>query len=963
MTMMCHENHTGVLCARCYSRRADCGRAGSGGAAESDCPPPTWFERGTDFMYFASIARHCMRCPAGDDAVLSYIVTIALIAIFAGALILVVMHRLMSAWKRLQGKQRSDASGIARVFFNWIQMVSMLQSIKMQPPEEVTNAMETAEVINVSIEWFPVQCTLRLTFFHRVLIYMAMPIFSVTVPLIFVYVTSKCTPLLRKQTARSRQHKRRGEKVRGCAKCFFSAVALLSGEDAAKKAAAHSARRRKRDTQLEGEVETLSLEIDVLLDELAAAELELTELKWPIPVDAEREGADATAADVPPAAQDGSAEGGASSTDEVPPPLLALPSLQPDEPADDALVLAGRAHFEVVSARAIALRAQPALAAEKLPWVVREGDILLSERVERSASDAHPCNFVQITGPWGAGWICDALPDGTVLLEAVDRDAMVDPDALPVDAHYCDEVTHCFKAICAMTPDFDDATSPDTIARASIEYVLPAKMTHAARDAFFAQCDRDGDGSIDFAEFVAIYRELREQWRFEDAWAEFQHLDASGDGKLEKEELLALVPQGSSEAELDRWMERFDGGGKGYLTMADFVAIDSAVQRDMLKLSVGTAFVLCTYFVYSRVTKALLSVFSMEKIESKFYLKRELGTPALTSEHMGMMAISALYLLVFSFGVPIVGLFCMFYMRHEHGERRFTTVAGFLMDGYRVELAWFWEFVVLARKLIILCVSLFIWEPFLQSFAAVVVLVVSLSVQLYFQPFQLAALNLLEIASLASLLTTQLAGILMWYKQLPGNTDSLDVYRTGATALLFATNGAVIAGFVFVTLWFYLKQKSKQIVQWLPFTRPLFDAIVHVEEELRWPNGTDLLISERHDIREEWSYFAALREARLFGRGAAHTTRRKAMKVSRKLGRAVEKVAAKLSRMKAADKPDVATPLVSGVEGGAEGGAGGRAAPAGATSPPKQASVDMRALLNVRREVVNPLQDGVVLEL
>ena len=152
-------------------------------------------------------------------------------------------------------------------------------------------------------------------------------------------------------------------------------------------------------------------------------------------------------------------------------------------------------------------------------------------------------------------------------------------------------------------------------------------------------------------------------------------------------------------------------------------------------------------------------------------------------------------------------------------------------------------------------------------------------------------------------------------------------------------------------------------MQWLPFTRPLFDAIVHVEEELRWPNGTDLLISERHDIREEWSYFAALREARLFGRGAAHTTRRKAMKVSRKLGRAVEKVAAKLSRMKAADEPDVATPLVSGVEGGAEGGAGGRAAPAGATSPPKQASVDMRALLNVRREVVNPLQDGVVLEL
>ena len=953
--MMCHENHTGVLCARCYSRRADCGRAGSGGATRADCPPPTWFERGTDFMYFASIARHCMRCPAGEDAVASYIVTIALITIFVAALIVVVVQRLVSAWKRVKGKKRSDASGIARVFFNWVQMVSMLQSIKMQPPEEVTNAMETAEVINVSIEWFPVQCTLRLTFFHRVLIYMAMPIVAVTIPLIYVYVTSKCTPLLRKQTARSRQLKRRGVKVRGCAKCFFAVVGFLSGDDAAKKAATRFARRRHTgNAELDDEVEALSLEIDVLLDELASAELELTELKWPIPDDAEVEDTEAAAATMLRAAPSGSAEGGASST--ALRPLLALPSLQLVESDDDALAIEERAYFEVVSARPLSLRAQPALTAEKLPWVVRKGDVLLSERVERSASEA--CNFVQITGPWGEGWICEALPDGTELLQTIDRDAMVDPGALPVDAHYRDEVMHCFKAISAMTPEVNDATSPDTIARESIEYVLPAKMKPAARDAFFAQCDRDGDGSVDFAEFVAIYRELRELWRFEDAWAEFQHLDASGDGKLDRGELRALVPQGCSEAELEKWMEQFDGGGKGYLTMADFIAIDSAVQRDMLKLSVGTAFVLCTYFVYSRVTKALLSVFSMEKVEDHFFLKRELGTPALTNEHMGMMAISALYLLIFSFGVPIIGLVCMFYMRHEHGERRFTTMAGFIMDGYRVDVAWFWEFVVLARKLIILCVSLFIWEPFMQSFAAVVVLVISLSIQLYVQPFELAALNLLEIASLASLLTTQLTGILMWYKQLPGNTDGLEFYRTGATVLLFAANGIVIAGFVCVTLWFYLKQKSKHVVQWLPSTLPLFDAIVRVEEELRWPNGTDLLISERHDIREEWTYFAALREARLFGRGAAHAARKKVVKASRKFVRVAEKAAAKITLLTTpADEPDAATLLVPRAPGNAEGGSSGRATPSRAASPPASA-INVPSLGGPRRDIVNPLQDA-----
>ena len=119
-------------------------------------------------------------------------------------------------------------------------MVSMLQSIKLQPPEEVTNAMETAEVMNVSVEWFPVQCTLRLTFFHRVLIYALMPIFAVLIPLMYVHIVSKCTPFFRDQLARKRRTQRTGKKIKGCAKCFYSVVGLLAGDDLVKKAASRS---------------------------------------------------------------------------------------------------------------------------------------------------------------------------------------------------------------------------------------------------------------------------------------------------------------------------------------------------------------------------------------------------------------------------------------------------------------------------------------------------------------------------------------------------------------------------------------------------------------------------------------------------------------------------------------------------------------------------------------------------
>lgn len=313
--------------------------------------------------------------------------------------------------------------------------------------------------------------------------------------------------------------------------------------------------------------------------------------------------------------------------------------------------------------------------------------------------------FAKLAGEWGEGWLGGALPDGTAVLREIAAGELVDAAADPVAAHYRDEVRHCFAAICAMSST--KLTAADSIARTSIEYALPAGWTKSQLNTFFENYDADGDGTIDFSEFVAMFPRLREEWRFEDAWSEFQHLDQNGDGKLGMDELRTLVPQGASEAEVAEWMVRFDRGEKGFVTMSDYVAINSAIQRDTLTLSVGTAIVLCTYFVYSRVTKALLSVFSMEKIEGKFYMKREIGTPAFSNAHKGMMAASAFYLIVFSATVPLLGLLMMFYRRHEHGERRFTTMAGFLMDGYRPSVAWFWEFVVLARKLIILCVSLF----------------------------------------------------------------------------------------------------------------------------------------------------------------------------------------------------------------------------------------------------------------
>jgi Ca2+-binding EF-hand superfamily protein len=389
--------------------------------------------------------------------------------------------------------------------------------------------------------------------------------------------------------------------------------------------------------------------------------------------------------------------------------------------------------------------------------------------------------FVKLRGPWGEGWLFISAEDGTALLREIDDDLVANSNADLIAGITRDDILHCFRAICAITPDL--SLEVNRVARKSIEYVLPSGWSQRKLDKFFADFHFDdgesiSDESIGLAEFARMYSAIQENWRFAGVWAQFQDVDDNGDGMLQVDELRRVVPPGSNKNEVNAWMKRFDQDQKCYISLADFVAIDHAVLQDKLHLALGTAFVLCVYFTHSRVTKALLSVFSTENIEGKNYLKFEVGTLASTKEHIAMMAISVVYLFFFSFSIPIVAFYAMYYSRHNLKDRKFATIGGFLTDGYRSEVSWFWEFIVLMRKLVILSISLYVSEPFLQSFSAVVALVLALSLQLYFQPYELFVLNMLETASLASVLMTQLGGILMWYKSLPGMTDNLALYQT-----------------------------------------------------------------------------------------------------------------------------------------------------------------------------------------
>ena len=900
MRVKCHENHTGVLCARCYHRKNDCGRtAANGDPGSQTCESPGWLQgHGSDkeWMYFAPLARHCTRCPSGRDAYFSYALTAA-IALLVGVLVFgVVAHRLFNVWKRLQGKKRSKASGVARVFFNWMQMMSMLQSIKLQPPEEVSDAMETAEVVNISLEWFPIQCTLRLTFFNRVCIYMLLPLLAVFVPFVLVACCSNVVPCLRRGVAHRKRQQEQAKHTRSrCStlnKMLIIAFTTILGED---DSADRNARHLAKDSRTE--LEGLQDDFDALYHDVVALEAQLA-----------ANGSD-TDARAGGAAASGDAPGSTVEISwwhreciEVGMPVehesRGAGSVVLISPMNDRrvhvefangevhryahvswrkLMSTGSRYFKVQGKLPIALRTDPRHDAAKMGRVAKPHDVVRAAEVRHvdGLSTKHErITWILLRGEWGEGWIFDGLPNRKAQVPPffveVAPSSVVDVNDESISRDR-DEITHVFNAVAAMS-GVKPETSAKTITRDAIEHTLPAKWNAVKMNAFFGDYDANGDGALDFPEFVDMYPALRQVWRFEQAWAQFRLVDTDGSGMLELDEMHRVVPKGASPKEIEEWLARFDRHGHGYITLSDYAAVERAVQRDFIWLAVGTSFVLCTYFVYSRVTKSLLSIFALEQIEGGFYLKLELGTPALTAEHTTMMLAAGVMLVCFSALVPVLGLFAMFQVRYDIHSRKVATIAGFLTDGYREDVAWVWEFIVLARKLIILGISLFVWDSFLQSFAAIVVLLCSIAVQLQVKPFELPALNLLEAAALSSLLITQMSGILLWYKQQPDKNDYLQPLQYGLTGMLFACNGAVIAGFVTVTAWAWLKEKSTSIIQWVPDLYSAFTAITVVEDNVHWlisgmfcPKKYNNRVAKQR--KEEWHFIIADREGRLFGRG------------------------------------------------------------------------------------------------
>ena len=160
------------------------------------------------------------------------------------------------------------------------------------------------------------------------------------------------------------------------------------------------------------------------------------------------------------------------------------------------------------------------------------------------------------------------------------------------------------------------------------------------------------------------------------------------------------------------------------------------------------------------ITKAAISLIACRKVASKAYLHADMNIECYTSEYNAWLGLALPMLIVYSVGIPLT--YFLILRRHVSKDTLETKrdIYGYLTSGYNDETYWFelWNTV---RKAMFSAFSL-IFAPLgipMQTWIAVMLLLLYISVFIYASPYTVEYLNDLEKLALAVDALTLLCGI------------------------------------------------------------------------------------------------------------------------------------------------------------------------------------------------------------
>ena len=207
-----------------------------------------------------------------------------------------------------------------------------------------------------------------------------------------------------------------------------------------------------------------------------------------------------------------------------------------------------------------------------------------------------------------------------------------------------------------------------------------------------------------------------------------------------------------------------------YTNLAVYVAVPGAMMGLCVLFWLGVSWkverasqkvvaslVLVIFVLHTSLTKAMFSIFTCrELLPTEYWLVANLSIRCWDRDHIkAILTLAIPGIIVWIVGLPTVCMLVLIGGKKKLGNIAMKVRFSFLFKGYRPEW-YFWEFVILYRKIIVVCTSVFLTtvSAVMQALSMLAVVLVCLFLQQYVQPFLGKGFNSLELkALLASLLT------------------------------------------------------------------------------------------------------------------------------------------------------------------------------------------------------------------
>jgi hypothetical protein len=221
------------------------------------------------------------------------------------------------------------------------------------------------------------------------------------------------------------------------------------------------------------------------------------------------------------------------------------------------------------------------------------------------------------------------------------------------------------------------------------------------------------------------------------------------------------------------------------------VFMASMVRERVVSIAIATFFVVI-FITYPLILKECLQIFSCRSLgDTRTFLNADLTVECKGRRYGEAIGLSILVLALYVVGMPLLMFVVLFYNRKRLSDSVIKQRIQLLYEGFRLD-RWYWELVILVRKVAIVSVAVFLpTKPLQQAYGGLVILVASIIAHTLLQPFTTKTLQMFELLSLVTSFMTLILGLI--YTANLAETGSISRGPVIAYTVFFVAINAVTA--------------------------------------------------------------------------------------------------------------------------------------------------------------------------